>query len=213
MQVLGHVAAGTLAAAGFAGIRARPVKVSTVLLPAALGGITPDLLDKAILALGWSVFGRTVGHSLVFLAVAAGFWVLLRASRARAAGAILGFWILGVGTHLAADVVDDVLRGVIHGGNTLSSFFAWPFADPYAWVVRNSQPLGVWPWAISPLEVAVLGGAALWLALAGRRAWVARTAGGVSAETRGSASLGRVASFATLQLKRGRPGGRSGGGP
>lgn len=201
MEILGHLAASTLAAAGVARLGRRRARVGTVLLPAALGGLTPDLLDKVILALEASRYGRTVGHSLVFLAVMVAAWAVTRSwgarGAARAVGATqpvkpawpvraaqpLGFWVLGVGTHLVLDLGDDALRGLLGGGQTFYTFFAWPFATPYAWVVRNPHPLGMWPWAVSPLEAAVLAGAVVWLAAVGWRAWGGRVRGGVSAET------------------------------
>jgi hypothetical protein len=185
--------------------------VPTVFLPAALGGITPDLIDKSILVLGGSVYGRTVGHSLVFFGGTLALWAVMRRSRVPWLGGVLGFWALGLATHLLADLGDDALRGVASGGHVVASWFAWPFATPYAWVVRNSHPLGVWPWSITPLEVAVLGGTVLWLALAGRRAWTLRAAGDVSAETRGALNPRRLASLAAFPRKRGSPGGRTGG--
>jgi hypothetical protein len=212
MQVMGHLGAGTLAAVGVAGLRRRPAKLSAVLLPAALGGITPDLIDKAILALEFSRYGRTVGHSLVFFGGILVLWAVIRRSRAPWLGGLVGFWVLGVATHLLGDLGDDAFRGLIQGGDTVSSFFAWPFATPYAWVVRNPHPLGVWPWSLTPLEAAVLGGTVLWLALVGRRAWTARAMADVSAETRSSLNLRRLASFAAFQLKRGNRGDGPGGG-
>jgi hypothetical protein len=183
VQFVGHLAAGALAAAGGAKLRGVRPTVLWALVPGALGGVTPDLVDKAILALEASRYGRTVGHSLVFLAVMAAAWALARRWGARGAARPLGFWALGVGTHLLVDLADDALRGLIHGGQAFYSFFAWPFATPYAWVVRNPHPLGVWPWAVTPLEVAVLAGAVVWLAGVGWRAWWGRVGGGVAPET------------------------------
>jgi hypothetical protein len=219
VQFVGHLAAGALAAAGGAKLRGARPAVLWVLVPGALGGVTPDLLDKAILALEASRYGRTVGHSLVFLAVMAAAWAVARrwGSRgaARAAGIAspveaagseraaspvgaawpervaspggtvqplgaagpLGFWVLGVATHLVMDLADDALRGLLGGGQTFYTFFAWPFATPYAWVMRNPNALGGWPWSVTPLEVAVLAGAGVWLGVAGWRAWGGRVGG------------------------------------
>ena len=207
MQVMGHVAAGALAAAGVTRWQGTRARIGTVILPAALGGITPDLVDKAILALELSRYGRTVGHSLVFFTAILVLWGLLRRSGAPLLGGLAGFWALGIATHLLGDLGDDALRGLIHGGQTFYAYFAWPFATPYAWVVRNSHPLGVWPWSITPLEVVVVGGTGLWLALVGRRALMAQIRADVSAETSSSLKLRHFASFATFPRKRASPGG------
>jgi hypothetical protein len=183
VQIIGHLAAGALAAGGGAKLRGVRPTVLWVLVPGALGGITPDLVDKAILALELSRYGRTAGHSLVFLAAITMAWAGLRAWRGRSAAAAVGFWVLGVGTHLLVDLADDGLRGLIHGGQAFYTFFAWPFATPYAWTIRNPHALEVWPWAVTPLEVVVLVGAGVWLAVAGWRAWWRWVGGGVAPET------------------------------
>jgi uncharacterized membrane protein (UPF0136 family) len=83
VYLTGHVASSLLVAAGVARLQGTRVRFRTVLLPAARGGITPDLPDKAILALGASRYGRTVGHSLLFLATALAAWAVLRALSSR----------------------------------------------------------------------------------------------------------------------------------
>jgi hypothetical protein len=220
MLVLGHLAVGTLAGAGAARLQRRPPKFTTVLLPAILGGITPDLLDKPLMALDISRDSRTVGHSLVFLAGITVVWALFRAWRGPARSQVLGFGVLGVGAHLLADLCDDAVRGLFEGGLTFHTFFAWPFARPYAWGIRNHHPLGMWPLMVTPLEVAVVLGALLWLVLVARRAWrgrartgTDRAREGVSAETRSSPSPAPAAPFATFHRKRGNPEPGAGGGP
>jgi hypothetical protein len=183
MQFVGHVAAGALAGAGVAHLKRKPPKLLAILLPAALGGITPDLVDKTIFGLEASVYGRTVGHSLVVFLGLVMCWFLLRKMRAHSLCGVIGYWALGIATHLAGDLADDALQGLLHGGHVTASWYAWPLATPYAWVVRNPSPLGVWPWAMTPLEAAVWGGALAWLALAGYRALRTRGRSVLSTET------------------------------
>ncbi len=172
MYLTGHVASSLLVAAGVARVRGMRTRLRTVLLPAVLGGVTPDLLDKAILALGASRYGRTVGHSLLFLVMGLVVWAVLCDRSSRRASRPAGFWVLGVATHLLVDLADDAVRGLIAGGQAVYSFFLWPLASPYDWMLRNPNPMGVWPWTVTPLEVAVLAGLVVWLvwlAVRGRR--------------------------------------------
>ncbi len=173
MYLPGHLSAAVLAAGVLTlrsggvvpagqGVR-RSTLLLTVLLPAALGGVTPDLIDKSILALGGSVYGRTIGHSLLFLGGVTAAWVLVRRLGPAGLGRPVGFWALGVASHLAADVADDALRGLLRGGIVGSSWFAWPLATPYAYVLRNREPWGGWPWPWTPLEGIVVAAALTFL--------------------------------------------------
>jgi hypothetical protein len=91
-----------------------------------------------------------------------------------------GFWVLGVASHTVADLADDALRGLMRGGMVTSSWFAWPWATPYTHVFRVREPWITAEWVArldavtggtSPLEIAVLLAAGLWVAvrMAGRR--------------------------------------------
>jgi hypothetical protein len=156
MQVIGHLAFGAGAAKGVANLQGRAARLWGVLLPALLGCLTPDILDKAVFALQGSRYGRTIGHSLFLLAGITICWALLRAAESRTFGTVVGFFALGMATHLVGDLANDALTGLITGGQTFYTFFLWPFTDPYAWVVRNPDPLGLWPWQPTPFEVGVV---------------------------------------------------------
>ena len=86
MLVPGHLATGMLAGVVAARLSGRRPSVRWMLVPAALGGISPDLLDKTRMALGGSIYGRTVGHSTLFLVGIALAWALWWAWSARSAG-------------------------------------------------------------------------------------------------------------------------------
>jgi len=175
-----------------------PVSLRWMLLPAALGALTPDLLDKSRMALGGSIYGRTIGHSLLFLVAITAVWVgWMRVRRWRGedsadpAGSTaaspgsgpgrytgFGFWVLGVASHAVVDLADDALRGLMRGGLVTSSWFAWPWATPYTHVFWVREPwltsewvarLDAWTGGTSPLEAVVLVAAGVWM--------VARVAG------------------------------------
>jgi hypothetical protein len=194
--VPGHLATAALAAVAVAGVaRVRggpraPVSLQWMLLPAALGALTPDLIDKSRMALGGSIYGRTIGHSVLFLAAITAVWVawtwLRRRLRAPGLSTAFGFWVLGVASHAVADLADDALRGLMRGGMVTSSWFAWPWATPYTHVARAREPWITAEWVsrldavtggISPLEIAVLLAAGVWgvVRVAG---WVRRRVAG-----------------------------------
>jgi len=83
--VPGHLATGVLVGVVAARLTGRRASVRWMLAPAALGAVTPDLLDKTRMALGGSIYGRTVGHSTLFLVGIAVVWALWWAWSARAA--------------------------------------------------------------------------------------------------------------------------------
>ena len=180
MYIPGHMATAALVAAGVRRVTSRELRVRWVILPAVLGGLSPDLVDKPLQLLGLMRGGRTIGHSLFVLGALACVWGLWRSfgprrEKAPDARTAFGFWVFGIFTHHLADLADDALRSVLGGGRLFSSWFLWPVRRQYDWSIRLPEPLlpegwGVWPWALTPLEIAVvllafvLGG--MWL---GRR--------------------------------------------
>ncbi len=149
-----------------------------VVVPAMLGALTPDLLDKSLLEMGVYRWGRTLGHSVFVLGGLVGLWLVGR----RAFGhrlprffTAIGFWVLGIASHIPADLADDALRAVLRGGQVIASWMLWPWLHPYSYVLSHRRgPIwpaagGVWPWRVTPLEVAVV---ALAVVIGG--VWVAR---------------------------------------
>lgn len=101
---------------------------------AVFAAILPDLIDKPLTAWGVVGVGRTVGHSLLF-AVPLGIVVYLLATRLDRR--LLGVaFVVGYGSHIAADVPWHVLSGDFHE----LGFLFWPVAEmpPYTGV----KPLG-----------------------------------------------------------------------
>lgn len=175
MFVPGHLATGVLVGVVAARLSGRRASVRWMLAPAALGAVTPDLLDKSYMALGGSIYGRTVGHSALFLVGIAVVWALWWAWSARSLPSApvgtaapsarhsgrprhapttlrtpFGFWVLGVGTHSLADLANDAPQGLTQGGHVISSWFGWPWATPYTYEVTASEPVftteGLGPW-------------------------------------------------------------------
>jgi len=90
MLIPGHLATAVLAGVGVARLGGRRASVRWMLLPAALGALTPDLLDKSRMALGGSIYGRTIGHSTLFLlgiTLVWAVWTGVRRRRRASAGA------------------------------------------------------------------------------------------------------------------------------
>jgi len=199
--VPGHLATAVLAAVAGARVRGgvvrgsgarAPASLRWMLLPAALGALTPDLIDKSRMAMGGSIYGRTIGHSALFLVAITAVWVgwmgwmgWMRVRRRRLGSldaaspssspglpTAFGFWVLGVASHTVADLADDALRGLMRGGMVSSSWFAWPWATPYTHVFRVREPWITAEWVAgldavtggtSPLEFAVLAAAGAWV--------------------------------------------------
>ncbi|MBT8403998.1 MAG: metal-dependent hydrolase [Gemmatimonadetes bacterium] len=157
MLVPGHLATAALLAAGVARGATQKVGLWPAVVVAGFGGLTPDLIDKSRMALGWTPFGRTIGHSLVFMIAIVGVWLLAQ-RRAERWGAFVGFWVLGVFSHLLADLADDAVLGWLSGRMVASSWWAWPFAEPYDWRAVADGPLWAsWALPFTPLEVIVVG--------------------------------------------------------
>jgi len=162
----GHLAAGVLAVAFTTPAHRRP-HPGMELGPVLLGALTPDLIDKPLQLLGVFVDGRSVGHSLVFLALAGIVWGASGCRNARWARPV-GMWALGIATHFVADFVDGLVRRLIWGAITLRSWFAWPFSTRrgYTVAVMEWHPFElVW---ITPLEIATIAAAA-WVMLRWRK--------------------------------------------
>jgi hypothetical protein len=172
MLVPGHLAVAVVSGVFAARAAAHRVSVGGVLLPAALGGLTPDLMDKSRMAMGGSIYGRTIGHSLLFLGLVTALWAAMRwfGQRGEVRRGVVGFWVLGIASHLAADVADDAIQGWMAGTMVASSWFAWPWATPYDWAARATAPHWAgWPAPFTPLEVVVVVAALVWFGSRSRR--------------------------------------------
>ncbi|MFU8803935.1 MAG: metal-dependent hydrolase, partial [Bradymonadaceae bacterium] len=128
MLIPGHLSIGYLLVAGRANALGRRPHLYTELLPALIGTLTPDLLDKPMMYLGLTPYGRTVGHSLVLLVLATLVWALA-SQRKWIATTALGWWTVGIASHHVADFVNDI----IYSGNVITAWFMWPYRTPDDW--------------------------------------------------------------------------------
>lgn len=128
MYLTGHLAMGYLAAAGPALAKQKPVDIKYALVPALIGAVSPDAVDKSLQALEVTAHSRTVGHSfLVFAALFLG-WKWLRPHRPDIARPF-GWWLAGVASHLGADLLNDMIRGLEARGHFFTGWPAWPITD------------------------------------------------------------------------------------
>lgn len=128
MYVSGHLAMGYLVAAGPAvGLR-RPLDIRNALLPALLGSVTPDIIDKPLRALELIQYSRGLGHSLFFLALIYVVWKILAHRGARIARPF-GYWTAGIAAHHFADLTNDLFRGLEARGFIITAWPFWPITD------------------------------------------------------------------------------------
>jgi hypothetical protein len=88
------------------------------------GALVPDVLDKGQLWLGTTVYGRTVGHSLLLW----GGLALLRLLSGRGPRSLA--LSMGGALHLAVDLVDDFVEGFERSGWAFSAWMGWPVTNP-----------------------------------------------------------------------------------
>lgn len=132
MYLPGHLAVAYLAGRGWGGAGGAP----SSWLPVMVGALAPDGIDKTIQLLELSPYGRTVGHAVWVWAWLAALFLLARAGRA-AGAAWLGALVVGGASHLAADLVDDVVDGFQTSGFVFSTWGGWPHTTPDTWDVRG----------------------------------------------------------------------------
>ena len=93
------------------------------------GSLLPDLIDKPIKILGFTPYGRTIGHSLI---VTISFLLLTKALQIyRSRYAFSASWIMiGFVSHMIADLYNDVGQGFSQSGYIFNSWFLWPWKTP-----------------------------------------------------------------------------------
>ena len=119
---------GFLVAAGPAVARRRRLDVGHALIPALIGSVTPDVIDKSLHLLELVEQSRSVGHSLLFLALLYLIWRILR-TRGVDFARPFGWWTAGVASHIFADFSNDLFRGMEARGFFFSSWMGWPLVD------------------------------------------------------------------------------------
>ena len=145
MNPAGHLAVGYLVA--------RADRAS--LRPVWVGMFLPDLIDKPLLLVGYTPYGRSIGHSLFFWCVMAVLWMVAyawRFTRARTFAALL----VGGLSHLAVDLADDAVMGLERSGYAFSAWMGWPWTNPDMWSVRVPKLFAPDSAATTSLELLVL---------------------------------------------------------
>ena len=182
----GHLAVGYLAYV--ATVRARGRRQTGAAVAAvAIGSQLPDLIDKP---LAWTVAvlpsGRSLGHSLLFVALLAGVGYLL-ARRARRTELAVAFAV-GHAAHALVDLGPDVVLGLLRGDASQlrwTTYMLWPLLPSPPYPSDSSfagHVLGYTLDAYAAFEIGLFGVAvAVWLrsgapglAVAGRRLRAAR---------------------------------------
>lgn len=105
------------------------------LLPVWLGTFLPDLIDKPLMLVGYTPYGRTIGHSLFFWGATAVLGMLARAWRLARARTVLAVLVGGL-AHLVVDLLDDAAMGLERSGYAFSAWMGWPRTNPDMWSVR-----------------------------------------------------------------------------
>lgn len=157
MYITGHLSVGYLLARRGATTRAP-------LAAACLGALLPDLIDKALLLARATPHGRSVGHSVLVWWLWA-LWALATTRRAheQVAGEALVRWIvLGAVSHLGADLINDLVAGLLYTRYLFSAWYGFP-----VWTPDDGHCIIAAPALIpcrdctTPLELAVIA-LALW---------------------------------------------------
>lgn len=141
---------------------------ASALAPLLVGTFFPDVVDKSLMGLGVTPFGRTVGHSLFFWTTALLLWMIADArglERAR----VLGLFVAGGLLHLGVDLADDVVEGFESMGYAFSAWFGWPYTNPDMWSWRVPHLWEPRPYATTSLELITLALTAFVILRDGRR--------------------------------------------
>ena len=135
MYIPGHLSVGYLLVSAHGRMRGRPPQPGLEIAPVLLGTLTPDIIDKSLFFLDITGHGRTLGHSFLTL----GGLILLYLVTGPLSGWMkkarraMGFWILGIASHLGIDFLDDGLRGILHGRQVVTTWFLWPVWEAGDW--------------------------------------------------------------------------------
>ena len=133
MTPVGHMAFGWFVVDGCRGRIARSG------LFGVLGALAPDLLDKTARALRITHGSRWLGHGLFAWALVWCLWGLLRKKRSRSAQP-LGWFALGGTSHIATDLISDLLIGVCETGVFLTAWPLSPFLESVQFQVLSAGP-------------------------------------------------------------------------
>lgn len=156
MYIAGHLSVGYLLACQGGTARAQ-------ITAACLGALLPDLIDKALLFAHLTPYGRSVGHSaLVWWAWALWTHAARHTARDAPGEAWVRWLVIGAMSHLGADLINDLVAGLLYTRFLFSAWYGFP-----VWTPDDGHCIITQPALIScrdcttPLELAVIA-AALW---------------------------------------------------
>ncbi|MFP4598965.1 MAG: metal-dependent hydrolase [Persicimonas sp.] len=162
MYPIGHASLATLLAHRHATAEARPIAPHAELYPVIFGALLPDLVDKSILYLGVSPYGRTVGHSLLVLGLCAALWCFFRVRDAGGTRAF-GWMLVGWASHFIGDLANDIVAGAHYTGYLFSGWMGWPYTNPDMWEWKVAPLVAQCSGCYTGLELVVVFGAMWWL--------------------------------------------------
>ncbi len=154
MWVAGHLATSYLL--GHTTSRLSHTPLSLNVLACLAGGLLPDLIDKPLLLLQYTPYGRSVGHSmlstlLVCVVAAATVLVASRRGHTHTSNTILAL-ATGWFAHLGIDFVDDTVGSFLFTGQLFTAWMGWPYLTPDDWDIKGPL-LGIrCHGCITPLE-------------------------------------------------------------
>lgn len=122
MTPLGHMAVAWILVDG---TRGRPAKSGAI---GVLGALAPDLLDKPARALRFTHGSRWVGHGVFTWLLVWAAWRLLKGRGSKWARP-LGWFSIGGTSHIAVDLVNDILIGTLETGSFLNAWLLSPFFE------------------------------------------------------------------------------------
>lgn len=167
MWLTGHLATSYLLAKSLHRTFEPGRHVAILMLAALLGGMMPDLIDKPLLLLKITPYGRSVGHalttSLLVLGVAA--WPLaaglFAGSRKLLYRSVFLTFAVSWWAHLFIDLFDDTVASFLYSGQLFTAWMGWPYLTPDDFDIKG------WRWlevrcrgCVTPLEWGAVAAAA-----------------------------------------------------
>ncbi|MFB6161230.1 MAG: metal-dependent hydrolase [Haloferacaceae archaeon] len=149
MHPLGHAAVAYLAYLGVAAVAGRRLPARSALPPLFLASQAPDLVDKPLAYAGVLPSGRSLGHSLLTVALVLVALVAVARSAGVAAGdnphrdwdrEFLRVGPLAVAVGLVSHLLADAHRALLAGRPDRASFLLWPLASAPAYPNDDVAP-------------------------------------------------------------------------
>ena len=135
------------------------------------GTLLPDLIDKSLLYLGQTPYGRSVGHaplSWAVITLLCGAW---RQLSGRGLRRVIQLTLLGAWAHLLTDLCNDAVRGYLMTGYLLDGWIAWPWLNSDGYYLITTPLLWLCRECLSPLELGVIAWALWDLIAVARSRW------------------------------------------